>query len=645
MASEEVIFTVEKLVGVKVVKGKRLYEVKWSGFDNKDNTWEPEESFIDRTPVEKFERGRAAAVLRKQRANKSRFTDGPVKKKPKKSKVPKKSEKLPKIPKKKEKDVKVEVKAEETPENVEELPEEKVEKAPEEKVEDAPEVSSTGRLITPSLKNRQPPELKMTQKTRKMTVKEEPKEESYVVDAAIPNSQEKRITRRLIKEAMRPEAEKRRKEMIELMAKRVTEMERQYVYNFPKTCYLGKAVKPEDVADFSPTDLIIYERVCEQQEQQELKKKAFELEKQRREEAKKKQQEICQQLILGHEQKTKEYVQEIVERTSRSFKKLKDEYIFSNPTTQCLEVMLVLNTEEGGAAVLKLKQGFSCLFETVPLEMAAEKAPTLLGEYMKDLAENKKRREMLEKLMNEVDGENNGAEVSFEERSVDKDVEEKLEKNQTSMDDSQSSVADEEVVVDKRLRRKRENLPVRIRGKFVSAKKLEYMRKRDANLKLAQATSGQKTCEHVAEASNHQHNTETSEFFEEEQASLNDSTFYEGNTSQDYDNMTLDESMASQGPSSNHLDDEEDMELDEVRNTAESMENDENAQTSAQNQSFHRRLDEQLDKMVEEVDKLVDQAADKREEGDATADVDELLNINDSGNQLSPTKVSDGQND
>lgn len=40
-------FQVEKIVGYRVQDGKELYRVRWAGFNEEDDTWEPYENLND----------------------------------------------------------------------------------------------------------------------------------------------------------------------------------------------------------------------------------------------------------------------------------------------------------------------------------------------------------------------------------------------------------------------------------------------------------------------------------------------------------------------------------------------------------------------------------------------------------------------
>lgn len=48
-------FIVEKVTGKKVLKGKIMYYVKWKGFPENENTWEPIDNFQDPKPYQDYE--------------------------------------------------------------------------------------------------------------------------------------------------------------------------------------------------------------------------------------------------------------------------------------------------------------------------------------------------------------------------------------------------------------------------------------------------------------------------------------------------------------------------------------------------------------------------------------------------------------
>ncbi len=54
--SEGKQYILEKVIGKKLVKGKIMYFVKWKGFGENDNTWEPIENFSDPKPYKDYER-------------------------------------------------------------------------------------------------------------------------------------------------------------------------------------------------------------------------------------------------------------------------------------------------------------------------------------------------------------------------------------------------------------------------------------------------------------------------------------------------------------------------------------------------------------------------------------------------------------
>lgn len=49
------VYTVERILKDKTVKGKKRYLVKWEGYDASHNSWEPPESFYDKSPIAIYE--------------------------------------------------------------------------------------------------------------------------------------------------------------------------------------------------------------------------------------------------------------------------------------------------------------------------------------------------------------------------------------------------------------------------------------------------------------------------------------------------------------------------------------------------------------------------------------------------------------
>ena len=46
MAAEEVVYMVERIIGMRWAKGDRQYHVVWEGYEEKDSTWEPMENLV-----------------------------------------------------------------------------------------------------------------------------------------------------------------------------------------------------------------------------------------------------------------------------------------------------------------------------------------------------------------------------------------------------------------------------------------------------------------------------------------------------------------------------------------------------------------------------------------------------------------------
>lgn len=49
------VYTVERILKDKTVRGKKRYLVKWEGYDASHNSWEPPESFYDKIPIAIYE--------------------------------------------------------------------------------------------------------------------------------------------------------------------------------------------------------------------------------------------------------------------------------------------------------------------------------------------------------------------------------------------------------------------------------------------------------------------------------------------------------------------------------------------------------------------------------------------------------------
>ena len=60
----EPIYTVEKLVGRRVVRGRVKYLVRWLGYSKDQDTWEPAENILDQALIREFESGRATGYAR-----------------------------------------------------------------------------------------------------------------------------------------------------------------------------------------------------------------------------------------------------------------------------------------------------------------------------------------------------------------------------------------------------------------------------------------------------------------------------------------------------------------------------------------------------------------------------------------------------
>ena len=53
---EEEVYKVEKIVGKRVDKGRILYHLKWEGYSDSENTWEPKENLDCDDLITEFEK-------------------------------------------------------------------------------------------------------------------------------------------------------------------------------------------------------------------------------------------------------------------------------------------------------------------------------------------------------------------------------------------------------------------------------------------------------------------------------------------------------------------------------------------------------------------------------------------------------------
>ena len=70
------VFRVEEIVEHRTAQGKLQYRVKWYGFPLTETTWEPEESFVDLSPIdESLSTGPALGALHQQPQLSENFID------------------------------------------------------------------------------------------------------------------------------------------------------------------------------------------------------------------------------------------------------------------------------------------------------------------------------------------------------------------------------------------------------------------------------------------------------------------------------------------------------------------------------------------------------------------------------------------